>query len=181
MSNEINYGPLRKLIGVWTGDKGMDVAPEEDGCERNPYHETITYADIGHVKNAESQLLAVIRYHQVVQKKSNNNVFHDQVGYWIWEEKTNTIIHSVTIPRAVCLLAGGVYDGEVNSSGEVVLQVSAALDDPQWKIIQSPFMANNAKTISFSQRVTIGENKMAYKETTVLDIYGKVFDHTDEN
>ncbi len=56
MSNEpeVDYGPLAGLIGVWKGDKGLDVAPEPDGSENNPYHETITFTAIGDVTNAES-------------------------------------------------------------------------------------------------------------------------------
>ena len=37
----IDYGPLRALVGVWTGNRGMDVAPEPDGAEENPFFETI--------------------------------------------------------------------------------------------------------------------------------------------
>ena len=35
MSNimDIDYGPLIELIGIWKGDKGIDVAPELDGTE----------------------------------------------------------------------------------------------------------------------------------------------------
>ena len=36
-NNDIDYGPLAGLIGVWKGDKGLDVAPEPDGTENNPY------------------------------------------------------------------------------------------------------------------------------------------------
>ena len=41
------YGPLTGQIGTWNGDKGMDIAPEPDGTEHNPYYETITYTAIG--------------------------------------------------------------------------------------------------------------------------------------
>ena len=33
----IDYGPLALLIGTWEGDKGVDIAPEPDGTENNPY------------------------------------------------------------------------------------------------------------------------------------------------
>ena len=45
MSEIVDYGPLSKLIGVWKGDKGMDIAPEPDGTEENPYYETITFTE----------------------------------------------------------------------------------------------------------------------------------------
>lgn len=181
MSKDINYGPLNKLIGIWKGDKGLDVAPEPDGAEENPYHETITYTAIGDVKNAESQVLTTLHYRQVVQRKSNNEVFHDETGYWMWDAETNIIMHSLTIPRAVCVLAGGIYKGEITDDGSSVFEVSAKQDDKEWNIIQSPFMKNNAKTTAFSHRIIVGYGKLTYSETTMLDIYGKMFEHTDKN
>jgi len=35
--SDVDYGPLAPLIGEWTGDSGMDVAPEPDGPEHSPY------------------------------------------------------------------------------------------------------------------------------------------------
>ena len=66
--NEINYGPLKALIGTWKGDKGTDIAPEPNGEENNPYFETITYEAIGDVSNAEMQTLVVLHYKQIVQR-----------------------------------------------------------------------------------------------------------------
>lgn len=181
MSNEVNYGPLSNLIGLWKGDKGIDIAPEPDGQEENPYYETIEYVAVGDVKNAESQVLAVIRYHQIVKRKSNNEIFHDETGYWMWDASAKVIMHSLTIPRSVCLLAGGTYKNKTADNKEVVIEVAASLEDKDWNIIQSPFMMKKARTTSFFHRITIGNGKMAYKEITTLDIYGKVFEHTDEN
>ena len=59
--NEIDYGPISELIGVWKGDKGIDMAPDADGMENNPYHETITCTAVGDVTNAGSQVLSVVR------------------------------------------------------------------------------------------------------------------------
>ncbi len=69
-NNEIDYGPLEHLIGTWTGSEGVDIAPEPDGEENNPYFETITYAAAGDVTNAEIQDLAVLHYRQIVQRKT---------------------------------------------------------------------------------------------------------------
>lgn len=180
-STDINYGPLTGLVGVWTGDKGIDVAPEPDGVENNPYYETITFTAIGDVTNAESQVLAAVHYRQIVQRKSNDKVFHDETGYWMWDAEEKIIMHSLTIPRAVSVLAGGAYSGVKSSDGSIILDVSAGIDDNDWKIIQSPFMQKNAKTIKFRHRITVGNGKLSYSETTEVDIYGKLFEHTDQN
>lgn len=178
---EIDYGPLAGLIGTWTGDKGMDIAPEPEGVEKNPYFETITFEAIGDVTNAETQTLAVLHYRQIVSRKSDNNVFHDETGYWMWDPKTSTVIHSLTIPRAVCVLAGGKYAGETDEAGNILLKVEASLDSRDWSIIQSPFMRDKARTTSFRQQVALGPDTLSYTETTMLHIYGRAVEHTDSN
>ena len=176
----VNYGPLIGLVGTWEGDKGMDVSPEPDGTEENPYYETIVFDAAGDVKNAETQTLAIVRYHQVVTRKSNDEVFHDQIGYWLWDASANTVIQSVNIPRAVAVLAGGVFSGDAKAE-EVVLQVKAKRGDDDWGIIQSPFMRDNACTEAFEHRITLRGDRLSYAETTYLQIYGRSFEHTDQN
>ena len=180
-NKSIDYGPLNKLIGVWKGDKGLDVAPEPDGAEENPYFETITFTAIGDVTNAESQVLAALHYRQIVQRRSNNEVFHDETGYWMWDPKDEIIMHSLAIPRGVCVIAGGSYTGAKDSDGRVIIEVSASSDGHDWNIIESPFMRDNARTTGFLHRITVGNGKLSYSETTVVEIYGKVFEHTDQN
>lgn len=176
---DIDYGPLTGLIGVWQGDKGLDVAPEPDGAENNPYYETITYTAAGDVTNAESQVLSVLHYRQIVKRKSNNKVFHDQTGYWMWDPREQVVMHSLVIPRGVCVLAGGKYSS--TGGGEVVLEVAASIDDKDWQIAQSPFMQKNARTTGFQLSLRVGDGRLSYSETTIVDIYGKVFEHTDNN
>jgi hypothetical protein len=177
---EIDYGPLAGLVGTWKGDKGMDISPEPDGTEENPYYETITFEAGGDVTNAESQTLSIVPYLQVVTRKSNDEVFHHQIGYWLWDSASGTVMHSVNIPRAVCCLAGGSFAGDANAK-QIVLEVAAKLGDPDWGIIQSPFMRDNASTVAFENKVTLAGDELHYAETSHLDIYGKKFAHTDEN
>jgi len=180
-TNGVDYGPLTGLIGVWQGDKGVDIAPEPDGAETNPYFETITYSAAGNVSNAERQTLAVVHYRQVVQRKSNAEVFHDQSGYWMWDRDAGMVMHSLVIPRAVCVLAGGQHSGDEDKDGRMILEVSAKQEDGDWQIIQSPFMQQNAATREFRQQIICGNGTLSYSQTTIVDIYGKEFEHTDRN
>ena len=175
----IDYGPLAALIGRWEGDKGMDISPEPDGTEENPYFETIDCGAAGDVTNAESQTLVIVRYHQVVCRKSNGEVFHDQIGYWLWDSATDVIVQTLAIPRAVSLQAGGkaTVDG-----GTTQIEVRAVDGDRDWGILQSPFMRAKARTTEFRHRVQVQGDTLSYDETTVLDIYGKQqYEHTDRN
>ena len=176
---EVDYGPLTVLIGTWKGDTGMDVAPEPDDDERNPYYETIVFEEAGDVTNAEEEVLAAVRYHQEVRRKSTGLVFHDQVGYWLWNSATGEVIQTMTIPRGVTLLAGGKVMVEKDGT---VFEVSAQAGNPDWNIIETTFMHKKARTRAFTHRLEVRGNRMSYAETTLLDIYGKRdYEHTDEN
>lgn len=178
--NGVDYGPLACLVGRWQGDKGMDVAPEPDGKEDNPFYETLVFTASGDLSNAKEQKLAIVSYHQEVKRKSNDEVFHDQTGYWLWDASNKTVMQTLTIPRGLCLLAGSRYNGATEAA-TITLQVRAAADDKDWGIVQSPFLQRKAKTLEFTHRIEIKGNTLRYHESTLLDIYGSVFDHTDGN
>ena len=176
----IDYGPLAALIGRWWGDKGVDRAPEPDGEERNPFYETIEFEAIGDVTNAEEQTLALVRYHQVVSRKSNDEVFHDQVGFWSWDATDNTLTHSFVIPRGVAVVAEGTLAAPSDPAAPVTFSV--ATDPLAVPIAQSNYMAAKAATTAFSLELVVTGDTMQYTQTTVLDIYGRSeVDHTDLN
>jgi len=176
--DETNYGPLTKLIGTWVGDKGEDIAPEPNGTEENSYKDTLTFKGVGETENAESQLLSVVHYTQEVRRTTNGNQIHHETGYWLWEQGSDTVMHSLTIPRGMCVLASGSFE---QASEQDILNVSAAIDEQDWQIIQSPFMTKNAKLKSYLQQVKVSEDELSYSQTMMLDIYGKEFEHTDNS
>ena len=180
-TNDVDYGPLSKFIGVWKGDKGIDIAPDPEGTEENPYYETFTFTEAGSLKNADFQELAVLYYRRTVTRKSDDKVFHDETGYWLWDAREKLIVHSLSIPRAVCLLAGAHLTSLEDKDGNLNIEVAAGYDNKNWGIVQSPFMQKNAKTLSYRQKLTVGNGRMSYLETSMLDIYGREFEHTDQN
>ena len=178
--NTADYGPLELLFGTWKGDKGEDFAPEPDGDATSPYYETIVFERAGDVDNADDQVLAIARYHISVRRKKNDETFHDQVGYWLWDKANETIMHSFTIPRGLVVLAGGKFDSSKISKPRITLNVAAKLGE-EWGFTQSPFMMEKAKTLEFTQKMMVTKDVLSYSQTTVLDIYGRIMNHTDFN
>ncbi len=177
----VDFGPLALLPGTWKGEKGMDIAPEEDGSsEENPFSEEIVFEIVGDVTNASKQTLGVVRYHQKVYHKENGEQFHDQLGYWVWDPADNTVMFTLTIPRAVSLVAGGQFDIAAMSGEAARISVESE-EGGDWGVAQSPFMRDNAKTTGFKIDLNVDGDSMAYSQTTFLDIYGRKFDHTDSS
>ena len=79
------------------------------------------------------------------------------------------------------MLAGGTYAGQPDADGNIILNVAASLESDQWQIIQSPFMLKKARTTEFTQNLIVGGDTLKYVEVTTLNIYGKVFPHSDQN
>jgi len=124
----------------------------------------------------------VLHYKQIVQRQENDNVFHHQTGYWSWDAATGAITHSFSIPRGVAVVAcGKVLDEEDSDPNIPEIKVLAEESGFHGGIVQAPFMKNNARTTAFEQRLTLDGDTLHYKQTIMLDIYNRTFEHTDTN
>ena len=177
--NNIDYGPLAQLIGKWIGNKGLDRAPDINAePDEHTFTDELTFTVAGAAENAEEQELVAVKYHHVVRKNENGLIFHDQIGHWIYEPATGLVMHSLTIPRGVCVLAGGDI---TEKSDEMVFSVKAEAGSETFGIVQSPFMLEKAKTTAFQMQMSLSENQLSYKQVTSLFIYGKDFKHVDQS
>lgn len=175
----VDYGPLAQLLGKWVGTKGLDNAPDADANpDKTAFTDEINFTVAGPAENAEEQELVAIKYHHVVRKIENGLIFHDQIGHWIYEPSTNNIMHSLSIPRGVCLLAGGKYK---ESNEEGLFNVEAKQGSNTFGIVQSPFMIDKAKTTAFRMALSVKNNELKYREIMSLEIYEKKFEHSDES
>ncbi len=174
---EVDYGPLTNFIGVWEGESGVDRAPKPQGDKTTDFYEKITFSPVGDVDNAEEQDLVVLHYHQVVTRKNDGKVYHNQTGYWMWDKGTDEVMFSIAIPRGVCLLANGQF----TKADAVQFKLRAEIEDDAYSIIQSAFMLEKAKTEAFEIDLSLRENSLSYAQTTFLDIYGSKFEHTDKS
>ncbi len=177
----INYGPLAQLLGKWVGNHGLDNAPDADAdanSDLSPYMDELIFTLGGPAENAEEQQLVSLMYHHVVRKQDSGKIFHEQIGHWLYEPATDVVMHSLSIPRGVCLLAGGHLQ---QSGDESVFDVKASADSDSYGIVQSPFMLDRAKTKAFQLRMTVYGDVLSYRQVMSLHIYGKNFEHIDES
>ena len=68
-------------------------------------------------------------------------------------------------------------DAEINEGAASISVATSGGAD----IAQAPFMRDKASTKSFSHDIQVTGNTLKYSETTIVDIYGSVFEHTDES
>ncbi|MFC3626108.1 heme-binding beta-barrel domain-containing protein [Vogesella amnigena] len=174
----ISGNPLSPFLGSWEGNKGMDIAPSQKktglppgSSANNAYFEKIVFSEGADATNASEQDVVAIKYHQQVFRKTDNKKFHDQIGYWIWDKRNNTIIHAFCVPRGTCVSAQGLL--KQPRSLEVATDTAFA---------ESAFMRKQAKTNRFSMTMKLNDDgTLTYSQITQLQIYGKPFTHVDAN
>lgn len=171
-------GPLAKLAGTWEGSKGVDIKPKAEGAREQAYVERLVLEPLDPQTNGP-QLFYGLRYHQHVVKPGQRKTYHDQVGYWLWEPATQTIIQSLAIPRGQVVMAVG-HASENDQGFELV----ARHDDPSYGIRANPFLEEAFRTLEYRIRV-VGHDDgcWAYEQDTILQIRGQSepFHHTDRN
>ena len=173
-----NLGPLRAMAGIWQGTRGLDTKPKAEGPKKQAYVERIELQPIDPQTNGP-QLLYGLRYHVHVTKPDQVKTYHDQVGYWLWEPATGTVMHSLAIPRGQVALASGQAAADAKSFELVATQ---GLDT--WGICSAPFLDRAFKTVEFRIKVSVNDDgSWGYEEDTVLKIQGQdaLFHHTDRN
>ncbi len=172
----VEYGVLGHLVGTWRGE-GLDIAPHpQDGVEENPFYDELSFEAIGTVTNAKAQTLSALFYRHKVYGKKSGNQFHDQSGYFLYDEQNNTIMHSFSIPRGVNVLCVG----EAKGSDPVIIELSASKESGGG-IVESAFMSSKAKTLSYTMRIELSKDTLSYTQETILDIYGQSFTHIDQS
>jgi hypothetical protein len=173
-----NLGPLTAMAGVWTGKRGLDVKPKAEGPKKQAYVERMELQPIDPQTNGP-QLFYGLRYHTHVTKPDQVKTYHDQVGYWLWEPATETVIHTLTIPRAQVVMAAGKARADATE-----FELAATLDDSCFGIRSAPFLEYAFRTVEFRIKVSVHpDGTWTYDEDTVLMIRGQTepFHHTDRN
>jgi hypothetical protein len=173
-----NLGPLTGMAGIWQGTRGLDVKPKAEGPKKQAYIERIELQPIDPQTNGP-QLLYGLRYHTHVVKPDQVKTYHDQIGYWLWEPATGTVIQTLTIPRAQIAMAVGTATADAKSFELVATQGSDT-----YGICSNPFLEYAFKTVEYRIKVTINpDGTWSYDQDTVMMIRGwdEPFHHMDRN
>jgi len=173
-----NLGPLTPLAGIWEGARGLDVHPAVEGTEKNAFIERIELQPIDAQTNGP-QLYYGLRYHTRIVKPNDVETFHDQVGYWLWEPGTGTLVQTLAIPRGQIAMAIGKASPDAKSF-ELVAQRGSEVNG----ICSNPFLEYAFQTLEYRIRVTINsDGTWSYELDTILLVRDRPppFHHTDRN
>jgi hypothetical protein len=173
-----NLGPLTAMAGVWESAGGEDVHPTAQGPEQQLFIERYELQPIDPQTNGP-QLLYGLRYHTHIVKPDSVEMFHDQVGYWLWEPATGTVFYSLSIPRGQIAMAVGHA-----TPGATAFRLEAVRGSETNGIVSNPFLERAFKTLRVTIDVTVHANgTWSYQQDTVMAIVGteEAFHHTNRN
>jgi hypothetical protein len=178
MAANSEWGPLAGLIGEWEGDQGVDFSfhNAEGKSGETKYREKVSMKAFGPVDNGTQHLYG-LDYRMAAWRGDEENPFHTEVGYWLWDGATGEIMRCFMVPRGSTVLAGGVAKATDTS-----FTLEANVGDEVYGILSNKYLAAKARTEKYTCTVTIDGDSWAYDETTHYNhAIGGVIQHTDVN
>ncbi len=173
------WGPLAALAGEWEGQGGLDTSFQHatEQVVGTPFLERCTLKPFGPVDNG-SQHLYGLDYKTAMWRGDEQNPFHTEVGYWLWDAATGEVLRGFVVPRGITVLAGGTAAADATG-----FTLQATNGSVPYAIGENTYLAAHASTLSYEVTITIGDDEWSYDETTMLrmDEFAEPFAHTDHN
>jgi len=176
------YGPLAFFIGRWEsqGYSGDNKAPDPDRNEENTkFRQEMVFSPAGLIENHEQALYAINYHTQAWEEDGDEEAFHQEVGYFIWDSENEQIMKSFIVPRGISVMAGGT----VKESDDTYV-LSAKVGSETYGICSNIFLDQEFKSVSYDVTLTlIDANTFSYDENTQIKIKGqdRLFQHTEKN
>jgi hypothetical protein len=172
-------GPLAGLAGTWEGTKGLDVSYHhaEGEIGDTPYRERVTLSPFGPVDNGTQQLFG-LDYRMAAWRGDEEDPFHTEIGYWLWDAARGEIYRCIMVPRATVVLSLGSATADSKS-----FTLTSELGSPTNGVLENPHLSLHSSTKKFEITITVGDGEWSYEECTTVDVarLGKVMEHTDRN
>ena len=109
---------------------------------------------------------------------AEDNPFHTEVGYWLWDSATGEVLRAFTVPRGISVLAGGIATADFTE-----FTMRAAKGELLYAIGENQYLARNASSLSYEVTVSVNDSTWSYREITMLRMneFDQPFAHTDRN
>lgn len=172
-------GPLAGLVGFWEGDQGLDVSFHHDigAIAETPYRERNTFSPFGPVDNGTQSLFG-LDYRGAAWRIGEDEPFHTEVGYWLWDAETGQVMKCFMVPRGSTMIAGG--DAKAD---DTTFSMKCNVGDETYGVLSNKYLAASARTISYEVTITINGDEFSYDETVLYDLArtNSRIEHTDRN
>jgi hypothetical protein len=131
-----------------------------------PYRERTTFNPFGPVDNG-SQVLYGLDYRTAAWRGDEENPFHTEVGYWLWDAGARQVMRCFMVPRGSTILAIGTADPDARQ-----FTMTARVGSETDGILSNPYLDRAARATDYEVTVTLSEDgqEFSYDETTTLTL-----------
>jgi hypothetical protein len=172
------WGPLAGLIGEWIGEQGVDSSfhNAKGKVGETPYREKCTFEPFGPVVNGQQELWG-LDYRMAAWRPNEENPFHTEIGYWLWDGATGHIMRCFMVPRGTTLLAGGIA-----APGDTSFSLEANVGSEICGILSNHYLSSRARTTKYTCSIKLDGDSFSYDScTTYVHSLGGEIAHTDSN
>ena len=177
------WGPLAALAGTWEGDDGLDVSYHnaKGTVAETGYLEKVQLKPFGPVDNGKQSLYG-LDYRMAAWRhgEEDQNPFHTEVGYWLWDAADGQVMRCFMVPRGAVMIAGAGCGPDDRS---FTLQADPGV--ATYGILENAYLAARASTRHYECSVTVvDDDTWSYESTTVVRLEsmgGEEMQHTDRN
>ncbi len=179
MASGDEWGPIWGLAGIWEGAGGLDEGLDNMSGKviETPFRERTTLSPFGPVENGR-QVLYGLDYRTAAWRGDQENPFHTEVGYWLWDAADGQVLRCFMTPRGQAVIAGGDA-----SPGDAELHMAAEAGAHNYGILSNRALASSAHTTRYEVTIRIGDGVFTYEATSVIE-HGRpsqLLLHTDRN
>ena len=159
------FGPLAGLAGTWEGDQGVDVAFQHAVGQigETPFRERAVFNPFGPVDNG-TQSLYGLDYRMSAWRGDEQDPFHTEVGYWLWDAADGQVMRCFMVPRGSTILAGGLATADATT-----FTMQAEVGSETYGILSNPYLAKAARTVLYQVTVTVEGDTFSYRQLTQID------------
>ena len=131
----------------------------------------------GPVDNGK-QCLFGLDYRMAAWRADEEDPFHTEVGYWLWDAAADQVMRCFMVPRGSTLIAVGTVAPDATT-----FTLAAEVGSETYGILSNLHLADVARTTRFECTIITGDGTFGYAETTTVDIaaMGGTLAHTDTN
>ena len=176
MSENAEFGPLAGLIGEWEGE-GVDVAYSHSRGKvwETPYREKCSFKPFGPVDNGKQQLFG-LDYRAAMWRDDEENPFHTEIGYWLWDAAAGCVMRCFMVPRGSV-----VFGGAEAQATDTKFVLTAEFGKLDFGVLSNPYLNGAAKVTGYECTVSADGATYTYSQTTWLEQSeaGGRFAHTD--
>jgi hypothetical protein len=178
MTTASEWGPLARLIGEWEGDQGLDVSFHNVAGQvrETKYRERVTMEAFGPVDNGAQRLYG-LDYRMAAWRHGEDNPFHTEIGYWLWDAAAGEVMRCFMVPRGSTLLAGGAATPDA-----MTFSLEANIGTEVYGILSNKYLTARARTTKYVCKVSLEGDAFTYDScTTYVHGTGGEIAHTDRN